>query len=759
MPRSQKIIAASKISASKKSKRRNIYNINSTEDPRTTPNIQTDKSLEAIGSLEENLWRRLSTYLEPKQINDIKRAYVFSSEQHKGQTRISGEPYIYHPLSAATILADMNMDSASISAAILHDIIEDTPINKDHIEKEFGYEVASLVDGVSKLENIDFSSRAEADADNLAKMLLAMVNDLRVILVKLADRLHNMRTLNVMSYDKKRRIARETLDIYVPIALRLGINEIRQELENLSFQSLFPIRYKVLKNAIKKRRRNRKELMAKTGATLLNCLQDSGIKIKVIGREKTVYSIYKKMRVKKLSFSEVFDVYGFRLIVNDIDACYRALGAVHNLYKPVPGKFKDYIAIPKANGYQSLHTVLFGLKGTPLELQIRTEDMDNIAATGVAAHWKYKTADNSPAHNHAREWLNNILEMQQSARNSFEFLENVKIDLFPDEVYVFTPAGDIMELPREATALDFAYAVHSDIGKNAIGVKIDKIHSPLSTALRNGQTVEVITSSVGKPSPAHLDFVVTAKARGSIKHYLKNLQDQQASDLGERLLDESLKRHSSSLKETSFEQVKPFLKSTKITCIEDLCKEVGLGNLMAPILAQRIVGAEQQSFKKPSTWPSWLLRRRRAKSLFIKGTEGMVVSFANCCHPIPGDPVVGVASAGHGLVVHRQACNNFSKLRKSPETTIDIEWADDINRDFSAKIRVITKSQRGSLAGIASTIANQGRNIAGVNIEENEGNYTSLTFLVDIPNRKALADVIKAIRTLSNIHKVVRAIG
>ncbi|MFZ0468664.1 MAG: RelA/SpoT family protein, partial [Thiogranum sp.] len=502
--------------------------------------------------LISDLMDLLESYLEPGQVREIYRAYLFGAEAHEGQHRVSGEPYIYHPIEVARILAGMHMDAPSIIAGILHDVIEDTGTPKELVVSEFNEEIAELVDGVSKLTMIKFESQAEAQAENFRKMMLAMVKDIRVILVKLADRLHNMRTLGVMRADKRRRIARETLEIYAPIANRLGMNQIRLELEDLGFAAMYPMRYRVLSEAVRRARGNRKEILNKIESAIGQRLDEEDLQYRLLSREKHIYSLYKKIRDRVGSFAEVFDVYAFRIVVDAVDTCYRVLGMMHNLYKPVPGKFKDYIAIPKANGYQSLHTVLFGPYGVPIEAQIRTDDMDRVAESGIAAHWLYKsssdkTGGGNNAQTRAREWLRELLEMQRNAGNSLEFLENVKIDLFPDEVYVFTPAGDILELPRGATAVDFAYAVHTDVGNTCIAAKIDRRLAPLRTPLLNGQTVEIITATGAHPNPAWLNFVTTAKARSNIRHYLKNLQNDEAVELGQRMLDKSLHNISSSL--------------------------------------------------------------------------------------------------------------------------------------------------------------------------------------------------------------------
>jgi GTP diphosphokinase / guanosine-3',5'-bis(diphosphate) 3'-diphosphatase len=541
----------------------------------STPTLQLD----APGLRIDDLCRRTRAYLTPEQIRQIRRAYRFGADAHEGQTRQSGEPYIQHPLAVATILADMHMDHETLVAAILHDVIEDTPIAKERISEEFGPEVAQIVDGLSKLTQIEFESHAEAQAQNFQKMLMAMADDIRVILVKLADRLHNMRTLDALTAPKRRRIARETLDIYAPIAQRLGMNAIRLELEDLGFQALYPLRHAVLKRVIQKTRGNRKEVVAKIKNRIKRYLRQEQLVAHVIGREKHLYSIYKKMREKRLHLSEVHDVYAFRIIVDSVDTCYRALGVMHGLYKPVPGTFKDYIAIPKANGYQSLHTVLFGPFGVPIEVQIRTNEMDQVAEAGIAAHWLYKSGDSAAksAHKRAREWLRGVIEMQRRAGNSQEFLENVKVDLFPDEVYVFTPKGEIMELPRGATAVDLAYAIHTDLGNSCVGCRIDRRLVPLRTPLKTGETVEIVTAPGARPNPAWLNFVVTGKARANIRHFLKNLRQDEARMLGKRMLDRELEQFDSAIEALDPQRVKNALASFSLQTFDDLLADIGLG--------------------------------------------------------------------------------------------------------------------------------------------------------------------------------------
>ena len=704
--------------------------------------------------LISNLCSLLETYLEPKVISEVYRAYLFGADAHKGQTRMSGEPYIYHPLAVAKTMAEMRMDGQSIIAAILHDVIEDTPTAKEQLEKEFGREVAELVDGVSKLSHLSFESKAEAKAESFRKMMLAMVKDIRVIMVKLADRLHNMRTLGVMPRQKRRRIARETLEIYAPIAQRLGMNIMRIELEHLGFEALYPLRYKILEEAVRRTRGNRKELMQKIETTICNRLEEVGIEGRIFGREKNLYSIYKKMRQKHLSFSEVFDVFAIRIVVNDVDTCYRTLGAMHNLYKPVPGYFKDYVAIPKANGYQSLHTILFGPHGIPIEVQIRSEEMDRVAHAGIAAHWLYKADAGSSfkAQARARQWLKNVLEIQQSAGNSLEFLESVKVDLFPDEVYVFTPAGEILELPLGATAVDYAYAVHTDIGNTCVAVKIDRRLAPLSTVLQNGQTVEVITAPSGSPNPLWLSFVVTAKARSNIRHYLKNLKQEEAINLGRRLLDKALAAHNLSIDKVGPRKINKLLGKLGMESLDTLLECIGLGNQMAQLIAGRLI-------KKKGKKLGHTDKDETTKPLAIKGTEGMVVNFGKCCYPIPGDPIVGIMSGGRGLVIHREACPNVGGYRDSPDKWVQVLWSDAPDGEFTAAIRVQSANQRGVLATLASKISDKGSNIEHISFAQHDGATTTMTFLLTVKSRKNLARIMRIVRNTPEVYRVARVRG
>jgi RelA/SpoT family (p)ppGpp synthetase len=695
-----------------------------------------------------------ATYLPAEQVQALDKVYAFAAEAHTGQSRLSGDPYIQHPLAVAMVLAEMHMDYETLAAAMLHDVIEDTKIDKAQLEAEFGEDVAKLVDGVSKLTQMKFESQAEAQAQNFRKMMMAMAHDIRVILVKLADRVHNMRTIEHHQSGKRRSIARETLEIYAPIAQRLGMNTVRLELEDLGFAALYPMRCRVFKAQVRKARGNRKEIVNQIKNAIKRRLRQEHIAGQVIGREKHVYSIYRKMRVKQLSFSEVFDKYAFRVLVDSVDTCYRVLGVVHNLYKPLPGQLEDYVAIPKPNGYQSLHTGLFGPYGVPIEVQIRTHEMDEIAEHGIAAHWLYKTGDasaNGP-HQRAREWLRSVLEMQRHAGNPEEFLENVKIDLFPDTVYVFTPKGDIMQLPRGATAVDLAYAIHTDVGNTCVAARVNRRLAPLSARLMTGQTVEIITAPGARPNPVWLNFAVSGKARSSIHDYLKNLQRDEARALGQRMLDRELGVLSLSLETVEPERLQACLEEFKLKHVDDLLVEIGLGKRMAPLVARYLGTAPGASPKLSGAVPG-----APAEPLLIKGTEGMVVSFPKCCSPIPGDPVMGYVTAGRGIVVHRRSCKNLAEFRNQPEKWIELEWQPQTQGEFAATIRLLITNQRGVLATIAATIADQSANIENLAIADRDDRYVTMTFTILVRDRTHLARVIQAVRKLKHIARVARA--
>lgn len=691
---------------------------------------------------------RLSVYLGHDQVNLVRRAYFYAEQAHDGQRRRSGEAYVTHPLAVASILADMHMDHQSLMAAMLHDVIEDTGIAKEALNVQFGETVAELVDGVSKLTQMNFETKAEAQAENFQKMAMAMARDIRVILVKLADRLHNMRTLDAMPHEKSRRIAKETLEIYAPIANRLGMHNMRVEFEDLGFKAMHPMRSERIRAAVRRARGNRKEIVAKIEESIQMCLQREGMEGEVIGREKHLYSIYQKMRGKRKAFNEIMDVYAFRIIVDKVDTCYRVLGAVHNLYKPLPGRFKDYIAIPKANGYQSLHTTLFGMHGVPIEIQIRTREMEEMANNGIAAHWLYKSnEDDAPKGNHARarQWVKGVLELQQRAGNSLEFIESVKIDLFPDEVYVFTPKGRIMELPKGSTAVDFAYAVHTDVGNTCIACRINRRLAPLSQALESGSTVEIVTAPGARPNPAWLNFVVTGKARTHIRHALKQQRRSESISLGERLLNKVLASFDTHLEKIAPERVQAVLGEYRQEVIEDLLEDIGLGNRMAYVVARRLLAESGDETLPSSEGP-----------LAIRGTEGLVMSYAKCCTPIPGDPIVGYLSAGKGMVVHMESCRNIVDIRHNPEKCIQLNWAKDVTGEFNVELRVELEHQRGLIALLASSVNAADGNIEKISMDERDGRISVVQLVVSVHDRVHLARVIKKLRALKGVMRITR---
>ncbi len=693
---------------------------------------------------------KVEAYLPPAQIERVREAYEFGAERHRGQTRVSGEPYITHPVAVAGILADLHLDGDTLIAALLHDVIEDTPTAKAEIAAAFGDIVADLVDGVSKLDQIQFKNREEAQAESFRKMVFAMVRDIRVIMVKLADRMHNMRTLGVMPPTKRRRIARETLEIYAPIAERLGLYAVKLELEDLGFRALYPQRHKVLEKEVKRARGNQKEFVAKISEALKGALAKAEVSGRVEGREKHLYSIYKKMRAKGISLGEVVDVYGFRIVVDSIDACYRTLGVVHGLYKPMPGRFKDYIAIPRVNGYQSLHTTLFGPNGVPIEVQIRSEEMHRVAESGIAAHWKYKTggeAFGGVEHDRAREWLAGLVQIQEGG-SSEEFLESVKVDLFPDRVYVFTPKGRILRLPSGSTCVDFAYAIHTDVGNRCVAAKVDRRLVPLRTPLRNGQTVEIITAKGATPNPSWSGFLVTAKARAAVRQYLKSMKRGDAIELGKRLLTLALEELSLKLAKIPPEEIDAAVKEFKLKDADDLYERIGLGERLPQLVARRLRPSGDSERGAATQGP-----------LTIAGTEGLLVTYARCCHPIPNDPIMAYLSTGRGLVIHRQNCGNLADYRKQPEKWLPVAWEPNPGRLFGSEIQLEIDNRVGVLAAVASSIAGTGTNIDHVTLEERDASTSALTFELKVRDRKHLARVIKTIRRMPNVQRVHRTLA
>lgn len=696
---------------------------------------------------------QLAEYLSEEQVALISQAYLMAEAAHSGQKRFTGEPYITHPIEVARILGTMRMDHETILAAILHDVIEDTTLTKAQIGEKFGEKVAELVDGVSKLTQIEFNSKEEAQAENFRKMMLAMAQDIRVILIKLADRLHNMRTLGSLPPAKRRRIALETLEIYGPIAARLGINTLRVEFEDLGFSALYPLRHRVLKESLGRLRKNRKELLDSIEKTITQETNKTKLPPTIIwGREKHLYSIYKKMKTKASSFAEVMDVYAFRIIVDSIDTCYRVLGIVHNCYKPVVGRFKDYIAIPKANGYQSLHTTLLGPYGVPIEIQIRTEEMDHIAENGIAAHWLYKNdeqyidAHQTHVQTQTREWLKNLLEIQQQTGSSLEFIEHVKVDLFPDEVYVFTPKGNILALPQGSTPIDFAYSVHTDVGNTCVACKINRRLAPLSSRLESGQTVDIITTPKAHPNPAWLSFTISGKARTNIRHWLKNQRRSESCELGKRLIEKALGTFYLALAQLEPIHVKQTLRALNIDSFETLCEEVGLGTRMAGLVAQRLAGGTHPSGTEGTG------------ALAIQGTEGLAVSYAHCCYPIPGDPIIGYLEHGTGLVIHQESCQNVH-LDKESAHYIHVRWEGEVNKEFPVELKVDALNRRGVLAMMANTIAEGSSNIIDVTIDERDHHHNTINFVLSVRNRAHLARLMRRLRAISEVIKIVRTKG
>ncbi|TFH67880.1 RelA/SpoT family protein [Gammaproteobacteria bacterium LSUCC0057] len=696
----------------------------------------------------EVLTAKLSAYLEPKQVRAIERAYVFSEQSHRGQLRASGDAYITHPLAVAHILADMHLDHESLMAALLHDVIEDTGVTKGQISRRFGRDVAELVDGVSKLTGIEFQTKAERQAESFQKMTLAMSRDIRVVLVKLADRLHNMRTLGALDAAKKRRVARETLEIYAPIAQRLGINDIRLEFEDLGFAAMYPLRHRRLREALKAAKQNRTELIEDIRLSIGKRLEQEQIGGSVHGREKHLWSIYRKMREKKKSFRDIMDVFALRIVVDNVDDCYRALGVVHNLYKPVPGEFKDYIAIPKANGYQSLHTVLVGLHGVVIEVQIRTAEMDAMANYGIAAHWEYKSSAQSKeaSEKRAARWVQGLLDMQRQAGDSVEFLEHVKNDLFPDEIYLFTPKGKIIELPAKSTAVDFAYALHTRIGDSCIACRVDGQLTPLSEPLQSGQRIEIVRADGAQPNPTWLNFVVTAKARSAIRHWLKSQQHDESVDLGKRMLDQALGRYGTSYKQLKKSQIKRLLTESNASTFESVLQQIGLGNRVPLAVAKLLLPKQQFSDSDPQPLP-----------VVIDAAEGLLLQYARCCRPIPGDPIMGHLSTGKGLVVHIDSCHNLTDIRRNAERCMPLSWSNSVNAEFSVQLKVEATPERGFIATLASRITEQDSTIEHISATDRDAYTTIIDLQLTVRDRRHLANILRRVRALTAVRRVARS--
>jgi len=697
----------------------------------------------------ELLFSETSQYLKPEDINQLRNAYSFGQGAHSGQFRKSGEPYISHPVAVARILCTLHLDAPTLTAALLHDVVEDTDISKAEISERFGEPVAELVDGVSKLTKIEFQTQEEAQAENFRKMLLAMARDVRVILIKLADRLHNMRTLEAMHPAKQQSIARETLEIYAPIAHRLGLNNIFQELQELGFRYSYPMRYKVLVKATKAARGNRREIVGKILEAINLKLQEAGLTAEVTGREKHLYSIYMKMVEKHLSFTEVLDIYGFRVIVKDIPSCYVALGMLHSLYKPIPGKFKDYIAIPKTNGYQSLHSTLLGPFGIPIEIQIRTAEMHRVAENGVASHWLYKSsdADFNDLHLQTSQWLQNLLETLSGSTDSLEFLEHLKIDLFPGDVFVFTPQGKILTLPRGSTAVDFAYAVHSDVGNCCVAVKINGENAPLRTKLKSGDRVEIVTAPYAKPNPSWLSYVATGRARSHIRHFLKTIQYDESVKLGERMLNQALLSFNINPDTINDTQWEKLVRDSGVKSKDELLTEMALGKQFPAVVAKRLASPPESNSSEQTAGP-----------ITILGTEGLTVQFAKCCRPIPGDAIVGAIKKDSGLIIHTHNCTNITSSQKNSENYLDVAWGKDIDRTFEAGIKVTAVNKQGVLARVAAEIARAESNIDDISME-NENDLMHMRFILQIKNRSHLAHVMHGLRHLKEVIQIRRTKG
>ncbi|MDX8385060.1 MAG: bifunctional (p)ppGpp synthetase/guanosine-3',5'-bis(diphosphate) 3'-pyrophosphohydrolase [Gallionella sp.] len=695
----------------------------------------------------ELLIKELTAYLKPKDIGHVREAIEFSVLAHEGQTRQSGDPYVTHPIAVARILTPLRVDVQAIIAALLHDVVEDTNVTTEEVSEKFGKPVAELVEGLSKMDKLEFETQEDAQAENFRKMLLAMARDVRVILIKLADRLHNMQTLEAMQPEKRERIARETMEIYAPIANRLGLNELQHELHHLGFKHLHPNRYSVLAKALSVARGNRREIVGKILEAIKQKLADFGVQAEVTGREKDIYSIYLKMQSKSLAFAEVLDIYGFRVLVDDFASCYVAMGALHGLYQPIPGKFKDYIAIPKVNGYQSLHNTLIGPFGAPIEMQIRTHEMHRIAETGVASHWLYKSGHESinDLHKRTHQWLQELLESLSQSSDSAEFLEHLKVDLYPDEVYVFTPQGKILSLPRGATAVDFAYSVHTDIGNHCIAVKINHELSPLRTELKNGDRIEVITSPKAHPSPVWLGYVTTSKARSHIRHFLKTIHSGESAKLGGSLLKQALRTLGLKLDDFSEAHWNKLLKDVGMKTREDIFTDIGLGRRLNMVVARQLADISKTSTNEST-----------ANAIFtIQGTEGMAVQYAQCCRPIPGDPIVGMIKSGQGLLVHTHDCPSLPKGRGSGEQWLDVAWDKNINRPFAVNIKLLVTNKRGVLAKIAAAISETEANIENINFND-EGQYTGLHFSLEVNNRLHLASVMRGLRKIPAVARIIR---
>lgn len=716
------------------------------------PEPKPNKNDVAADHPESSLTKSIQSYLNKKEIQAIYKAYHFAKESHVHQKRKSGAPYITHPVAVATMAANLHLDAPSIMAALLHDVVEDTDASIEEIEVLFGCQVSTLVDGLSKLDKLNFTDVIDAQAENFRKMLLAMSSDIRVMLIKLCDRTHNMQTLNYLKEDKRKRIAQETMDIYAPIANRLGLNRIYQELENLSFKFIHPLRHQTISKAIASARGNRKEVVSKILLDVEEKLKKEKINAEILGREKKPASIHKKMLEKNLGFSEITDIYAFRIIVKNIKDCYLALGALHSLFKPIPGRFKDYLAIPKANGYQSLHTTLFGPFGMPLEIQIRTLLMNNLAEAGVAAHWMYKTKENqvSRLQQDTNQWLKRLLEIQSDSADSLEFLEHLKVDLFPDEVYVFSPKSKIFVLPKGSTALDFAYAVHSDVGNSCLSSKINNELVPLRTLIKTGDHIEIITGPLAKPNPAWLNFVITGKARSQIRAFMKNAESSDLVILGYSILNKALKAFHIEPDHIKKKHWSKLLHDYHLKNKDDILIDIALGrrvNIMVAHQLSSIVSGHNSLGRQ----------EKFLDVISIKGSEGMALDLADCCHPIPGDPILGYIDKDKGLIIHTHDCNDIKKIKVDPDKWVDVEWEPNPDRLFKVDLNILVRNERGVLAKITSEISAMESNIDNLITQDDDGNsFVVIKFLIEVKNRQHLADIIRKLRVIEQVSRINR---
>ena len=702
--------------------------------------VANEKSLKKLN-------KNLSSYLNNSQLEQVNKAYLYAANAHSGQFRSSGDPYVTHPVAVAEILAKFKMDEDCLTAAMLHDVIEDSGIPKSFLKKEFNSNVAELVDGVSKLDKISLNSKQEEQAENFQKMVLAMSQDIRVIVLKLADRLHNMRTLEFLSEERQKRIALETLEIYAPIAHRLGMHQIYRELEDTAFEVINPFRSKVLKNAIDKKTKGRKKILSKIESSIKEKMIENEIPCQVHGRRKHLYGIFKKMKKQSKSLEEVMDVYAFKITIDDAMDCYKVLGILHNSFKPIEGRFKDYIAIPKSNSYQSLHTGIMTFDGLPVEIQIRTHDMDELAEFGVAAHWFYKTghADN-PAQSRARRWVNTLVEVQKNIDDPQDFIDVIKTGLVPNEIYVFTPNGDIVELPKDSTPIDFAFAVHSDIGLHCKGCRINKNLAPLSVPLESGQTINIITDKYPQANPTWLEFVRTSRARSAIRNSTKNLKASKARKYGKNLLEQSLRPHRIKLRNVPKPRMSKLLDAINVKSVRELLEQIGSGQRSSLVVAHQIIQFLDYDQKDLIEF----------SNIQISGSEGLVLSYAACCKPIPGDNIIAHFSNQKGIVIHTERCKNMTALRKDPAHCAPVQWEKDVVGDFSVEIKIISDDRPGLLAEISASISEANSNIVNFRMDPPAGTSIQMFVVIEVKDRQHLAKIMRRLRRLNHVMSVSR---